>query len=405
MTVSKQAIGKIEQPNAADAGDPTASRWQPALAFGALVLLAFAYRASYLTASRWFSDEADYMVAVRMVRDGRSPYDRALYLGTPAFAYACAWAARWIGLFRVVLVIRVLNVVATAVIAWIASGWVRSTPRIRYATAALVLLAAPPLLDALRAGNLSPIVNALTLIVLLSWRRHPVAAGLALGVGLAIKPYALPLMPVLFAARLERPTRAHVIAPLTAGAAFLAALLASPSELWRMLARHQNFGVVSRSMSLQRPLYCLLGWGPTTTTILIAVTLAATIYVRLRPRSDGEVAHLAVLACILGLTRIWLHTLTLALPLICQVLAERTRRLAAVWQGPVANRKRLLMDLITSVALVFILFNCDTWVCMTILFPALPRWADGLFALLPLAALLALFRLGLTYEQSKRTAT
>jgi hypothetical protein len=63
------------------------------------------------------------------------------------------------------------------------------------------------------------------------------------------------------------------------------------------------------------------------------------------------------------------------------------------------------MDLITSVALVFILFNCDTWVCMTILFPALPRWADGLFALLPLAALLALFRLGLTYEQSKRTAT
>ena len=372
--------------------------------FGALLLLAFAYHANYLTAGSWLSDEAINMVAAQMVRDGRSPYDHAPYLSTPAFAYACAWAAGWIGLHPLAITLRVLNVVATAVVAWIASGWVRSTPLIRCATAALVLLAASPLLDALRAGNLSPIVNALTLTVLLSWRRYPVAAGLALGAGLVIKPYALLLMPVLCAARLKRPTRTHVIAPLTAGALFLAALLAFPSELWRMLAQHQNFGLDARSMSLQRALYCLLGWGPTTMTILIAVGVAAVVYVRLRPRSDGEVAHLAVLACILGLTRIWLHTLTPALPLICQVLAERARRVAASWQGPVANRKRSLMELVGSVALVTILFNCDTWVCIPILYSALPRWADGLFALLPLAALLALFRQGLTYE-SKPSAT
>jgi hypothetical protein len=367
-------------------------------------LLAFAYHASYLTARWWISDESGYMVAVQMVRDGRSPYDHPPYLGTPAFACACAWAAGWIGLHPVAFTIRVLNVVATAVVAWIASGWVRSTPHIRIATAVLVLFVASPLLDALGAGNISPIVNALTLIVLLSWRRHPVAAGLALGLGLVIKPYALLLMPVLFAARLERTTRAHLIAPLTAGAVFLAALLAYPSELWRMLAQHESFDLGLRSMSLQRPLYCLLGWAPTTTTILVAVTLVAVIHVRLRPRSDEEVAHLAVLACILGLTRIWLHTLTPALPLICVLLADRTRGLVAAWQGPAGNRKRALMDLFGSVALVVILFNCDTWVCMTILYSDLPRWADGLFALVPLAALLTLFRLGLTCEKSKRTA-
>jgi hypothetical protein len=403
-TMSRQATGETDEPPAAPAGDAAASRWQPAVAFAALLLLAFAYHAGYLAASGWLSDEVIFPVAVRMVLDGRSPYDQAVYLGTPTFAYACAWAARRIGLFQVALVVRALNVVATAVVAWMASRWVRSTLRIRCATAVLVLLAAPPLLDALRAGNPSPIVNALTLIVLVSWRRHPVAAGLALGVGLVIKPYALLLIPVLFAARLERPTRAHVIAPLTAGAVFLSALLAIPSEFWRMLAQHEGFNVEGRSMSLQRPLYCLIGWGPSTTTILIVVTLAAVIHVRLRQRSDGEVAHVAMLACILGLTRIWLHTLTLALPLVCQVLAERTRRLAAAWQGPVAIRKRLLMDLIGSVALVFILFNCDTWVCMTILYPALPRWADALFALLPLAALLALFWQGLRYEEAKRMA-
>jgi hypothetical protein len=405
LAVSKQATGKIDDARAAPAGDLTASRWQPAAAFAALLLLAFAYHASYLTARWWISDEGINMLAAQMVRDGRSPYDHAPYLGTPAFAHACAWAAGWIGLHPVAFALRILNLVATAVVAWLASGWVRTTPRIRFATAVLVLLGASPLLDALRAGNLSPIVNALTLIVLLSWRRHPVAAGLALGLGLAIKPYALLLMPVLFAARLERTTRAHLIAPLIAGAVFLAALLAYPSELWRMLAQHQSFGLSARSMSLQRPLYCLLGWGPTTVTILIAVTLVAVIYVRLRPRNDGEVAHLAVLACILGLTRIWLHTLTPALPLICVVLAERTRGLVAAWRGPVGNRKRALMDLTGSVALVVILFNCDTWVCMTFVYSDLPRWADGLFALLPLAALLMLFRMGLICERSKRAAT
>ena len=181
LTLSKQATGEIDEPQAAPAGDLTASRWQPAAAFAALLLLAFAYHASYLTARWWISDESGYMVAVQMVRDGRSPYDHPPYLGTPAFACACAWAAGWIGLHPVAFTIRVLNVVATAVVAWIASGWVRSTPHIRIATAVLVLFVASPLLDALGAGNISPIVNALTLIVLLSWRRHPVAAGLALG--------------------------------------------------------------------------------------------------------------------------------------------------------------------------------------------------------------------------------
>lgn len=364
-------------------------RWWLGLA--GLLIVAITAHFGDLTARHLLSDESLHVNAAAMVRAGQSAFDVPGYLGTPLFAHAISWLGNLIGAWPSVLAVRALNALAATAIAWLASAEVHGTPRVRWAVAALLVIAAPPLEEGLRAGNPSILANAATLLMVAIWSRRPVIAGLALGIGLAVKPYAVALLPVLLAARPGPPSHRNLTVGLIGGSVFALALLTLPSELARMLASHENMGVGLRSMSLQRMAVCFFGWGPRTSAVIVVVIAVAVVYTCWRRRSEREIAHIAILASLFALTRIWLHVLALTLPWACGVLADRLRGARAAWHCPPPARQRQILRLLLSTAVVIVLYNGDVFVALNIVTPTIPGWLDGIATLLPLVALVVLF--------------
>ena len=367
--------------------------WSAGLLFAALLAItAFRYQADLLFPS-YRSDEAIHATAIDLARQGRSPYDHPTYLGTPFFATACGAVARHAGLRPTIILLRVLNLLAVAGIAWIASGSAALRLGWRLSLAIFLAASAPPFLDAIGPGNLSPLAHVLTLIGILHWRDRPIRGGMVLGLGLAIKPYALLLVPIFFCARLSRPTPSRYIFPATATAVFGASLLAFPSATLRMLEQHEGFAVSLRSLSIQRVLVNLVGWGPSALTVLLAVGACAILISRRHPRSDGELVIFALFACALGTTRIWVHVLAPLLPNFVEGFAGRLRVLATSWKENHHRRNEAGLAVLKLAVPTVFLFTSDTWAALELPFPGLPSWAAGLGVLLPLACLILLPRL------------
>jgi Glycosyltransferase family 87 len=385
------STGEHASPRSTD----TAPRWATACALATLIALAFTVHASYLQSSVWRGDEGMYMGAIKKVLSGLSPFDHAAYLSPAIFAYAFAYLTVWTDLATTTIVIRVLNVLGAVALAWAASLWVRERSPWRWGVSAVLVAFAPPIVAGLGVGNVSTISNAAVVIALCLWRRRPFLAGLCLALALVVKPYGLAVLPVLFAARLHRPTRSQWITPCVAAVAFSASLMAFPADLVYMLKKHQAFPIYLHSLSIQRALYLLVGWGPSALAIFAPITLAGILWVRRRPRTDDEVAQLAILVSLLSVTRLWLHSLGIVLPLVCLVLSERARCLVSRWRETPTVRERALLRLLWSSVLMIVLFGCDEWVSISDLTQALPSGFSALLVLIPLVALVTLFRQGL----------
>lgn len=377
-----------------------APKWRTWLGFFAVVALAGAFHAKYLTVWHYLGDEVLHVNAAAAVRTGASAFSAHAYLGTGCFAHGFAWLARPFGLFPVAVAFRVLNLIAVATIAWLAAHESKASPRVRLLIAAALVVAAPPFGEGLRVGNLSLLVTALSLLALSHWTVAPVRAGLLLGAGLVIKPYALGFLPVLLVARLHPRSRANLVFAGVAGVIFAVGLFAFPAELVAMARSHEAMGVDLRSLSLQRIVFCFTGWGPRTSVILVAVLGAAALYTARATRTARAIAHIAVLASLLSITRIWLHVLAITLPWMVAVVAARMRALHDVWSELQARRLAMLR-LLGSVALILVLCNCDTFFALNILVPAIPHALDGLGTLIPFAALLLLFKQSLALSPAR----
>jgi hypothetical protein len=369
---------------------PTA-KWKTWLRFVAVLVLAGAFHAKYLIARHYLGDESLYVNAASLVQSGQSAFLAPAYLGTAFFAHIFARMAGMFGIFPVAVAFRLLNLLAVATIAWLAAIESKCSTNIRLVIAAALALAAPPLAEGLRVGNLSILVAALTLLALRYWGERPVCAGLLLGAGLVVKPYALGFLPVLLVARLRPRSRANLVFACVAGAIFAIGLCALPAELVAMAHSHEAMDVELRSLSLQRIAFCFTGWGPRTSVILLVVLGSAALYTARTTRTLREVGHIAVLASLLSITRIWLHVLAVTLPWAVVVVADRVRGLHAVWRESLRARRIATLRLLLSVALALVLYNCDAFFALSILVPAIPPLLDGVGTLIPFSALVIVF--------------
>lgn len=354
--------------------------------------MVFVWNRGYLLSAHSPSDEAVWLRVMALIKAGRSAYDDSVFLGTPFTAHAVAWFGMHLGVRPAIVGMRVLNLLGVAAIV-LQAGWAawRCTKSRVLGATGVVLLGAP-IHDALAAGNISPMISALTLASLSSWRRHPIAAGLLLGLGLAIKPYALLVLPIWLVARsLQGSARSARLAAVIGGSLLLASLMLLPSETARMVQQHEHYPNYLRSLSLQHLARVLVGWGPSTSQVLVVVLIPAIIWLRRRPRSDGQINLAALFAMTVGLTRIWVHTLAPLLPLICVLLVERGLWLAHAWRSP--ERAKSVLRLLGAALLVGVVFASDEWVAVSAMVPDLPRWIDGFLVAVPLLALFALFRL------------
>lgn len=333
-----------------------------------------------LLAGQPVEDEEIYAAAFERVASGTSPYAELEFYYLPPFAAAGAFLIAKIGLVETLYLLRFFNLLATAGIAWLATGCWRLSFTRRVLVAALYGALAPAVHLALAWGNLSPFAIACWLLAFLLWRRRPLLAGALYALAMLVKPIAA-LGIVLLA--LHRPrdpqeTRgmlSQLLCAATAAALLLAALLASP-YLEQFFGLSSGVPGAARSASLHRLLHCFSVDFPAV-FLLPAVALPALFLLRRRPRGEGELYLFAAVAGLFATPLVWSHTLLLTLPLQSTALAQAK-------EGFAVHRCLVEPLLVLAAALAIQLSNglggIETW----------PLPVQGFFVALPCFAPLAL---------------
>lgn len=333
-----------------------------------------------LFAGQPIEDEEIYAAAFERVASGASPYANLEFYYLPPFAAAGAFLFETIGLVPALYLLRFLNLVATAGIAWLATGCWRLSFVRRILVAAIYGALAPAVHLALAWGNLSPLAIACWLLAFLLWRRRPLVAGALYALAMLVKPIAA-LGVVLLA--LHRPAglagkkawRPQLLCTGMAAVLILAALAASP-HLPAFFGLAQGIPEAARSASLHRLLHCFAIDFPAV-FLLPAVALPAILLLRRRPRGEGELYLFAAIAGLFATPLVWSHTLLLTLPLQSVALAQARERY-------LRHRRSVEPLLVLTAVLAIQLSNglggVETW----------PLPVQGLFVLLPCFAPLGL---------------
>ncbi|MDH3254042.1 MAG: glycosyltransferase 87 family protein, partial [Acidobacteriota bacterium] len=157
-------------------------------------------------------DEQVYLRAAQHLGLGESPYDEPGYFYPPPIATFVLAASARLGEIGALQLLRALSLAGLTLAVWLSLLAISCPWWMRLAAGAAYITLAPAVEIATALGNAAGIAAGLVLVGLFSWRRRPLLAGVALGIGLAFKPVA-PLAPLLLA--LHRPTdstRNHLIA-------------------------------------------------------------------------------------------------------------------------------------------------------------------------------------------------
>lgn len=278
-------------------------------------------------------DDVAYLCAARAVANGNSPYACNRYIYPPLLAELEAAASHVVSEQTVQSGLRALNVAASLwLVLFALSHW--TDDRWRRALAAAVLLWwSPNIADALCHGNLGPLVCALLIWSLSRWNLQPVAAGLALGLSLALKPLG-PAAWLLIAA--HRPESGRGVPQLKAAAiaALTAAVLCLPGREWlpELAAHTQSYPEALHNVSLQRVAHFLgLSIAPPWQILLVCVS--ALIYARRAPRSPATLMHLGCASVLLAQPIVWSHTLLLIYPALAAAIGRATSADSATKQA------------------------------------------------------------------------
>lgn len=330
-------------------------------------------------------DETAYLVGVRAAAAGGSPYETpdraALTPYPPTFHAGLVFLVGRLGEDGTLRTLRALNALGAIALLGLSArlGGLGDAGRVVFAGLALL---SPPFHRAADLGNLSPLASALTLVLLVGWKRVPLAAGLAGAAQLLLKPTGAAAVPLLL--RKERRALAAVaVCVAVAGAA----LLASP-HLGSFLAARKGYVSAADSVgsaSLGRA-GALLGLAIPDTLLFAAVAVAGAVVAwRTRP-GPRALAVLGAWTSVVSLPRVWEHTFVLASPAIA--ILVRASWLAWRAAPPGARRPALATGLARTAGATLLLGShawAESW-------DGVPRPVLALATLVPLLAFTALSR-------------
>src|SRR5215471_21317156 len=160
-------------------------RW---LAWGLTLAVAALWYAFPLFRTAHLADENAYFQGFALSMGGASPYGAARFVYLPIFARAGALSVDYFGERATTLLIRLVNLVGACVLVRQSVALTPLGERARTLLALAVLLGFRPFLQSFEVGNLSPLAAAATVVGLILAARRPVAAGLLLAAGCAVKP-------------------------------------------------------------------------------------------------------------------------------------------------------------------------------------------------------------------------
>jgi hypothetical protein len=342
-----------------------------------LVLTALWRWSATVTAPTVLPDEQVYLRAARHVEAGRSPYTEIGYFYPPPIASLVHAAAQHVGEIGALQLLRGMSLVGLTMAVWLSLLAVSWPTYARALTGILFLALAPAVRIATTLGNAAGLAAGLVLIGLLSWQRRSAAGGVALGLGLAIKPIA-PLAPLLLAFhRPQGANRRHQVSALASIAAMAVACLSGIRYLPGLLANargHNN----PYNFSLQRVLSSF-GLELPAVLILVIVAVVALLISRRWPLTQSDLLTVTVTASLVGLPILWAHSLLLLLPV--QLLAiDRCTRALREWQS--LTRRQYVEVILATLALVSTLLSHATGTTHGV-----PDWGSAIIRMVPLASI------------------
>ena len=297
----------------------------------------------------WTPDGMQYQTGIDLVRNGRSPYEQAVFPYPPTIAVLGAWIAGILGNDRFLTLFRYVNFLGGCAAVWGSVLLIRTTGLLKLLIALLGIAFLPALGDGLETDNLSTLAAGLSIMGLAFWQRLPVLMGIVLGFGLALKPIALAGLFALAAHRNPLFRRNRLATSLAAfGSAGLLVLLepsALPSALFQPSVQSAvtDWASAVQNVSLFRVMSSF-GFLVPPIHILLAVVLVTVVYVRTRPLNLVQFLCVALASSLLSLPIVWQHTLLLITPVafIATALAfedfMKTRKKA---KGPGGRNQRL----------------------------------------------------------------
>jgi hypothetical protein len=319
-------------------------------------------------------DESVYVNAARHLEAGRSPYAEPTYFYPPPVATFVQRVSPHLG---EVGALRILRAAALAGIVLTVLLSLRCVPwhwLIQLTIGVLFIWFAPAVRLATELGNVAGLAIGLALFGLIAWNQRPVVAGLALGIGLAIKPVA-PLAPLLLALhRPAEPTRRHLVTTIVAAAAGIAACASGLRYLPDLLgnADHPtnpyNFSVqkVLTEAGLQVP----------SLSILLLAGVAALLFMRRQGTDQHDFLNVTVTSSLIALPILWALSLLLILPI--QLLAlNRCGCVMGAWR--VSTRRDRLELVVAVLAILSTVFSHAVGTTFGI-----PPWGSAIIRIVPL---------------------
>jgi len=263
------------------------------------------------------------------VSEGRSPYQEPGFLYAPPFSTAGAVLQGVLGERRLLLFLRHLNLAGACAAVWVSVLILRWPLAVRLLAAGVTVGLSPLVGNGLFLGNISLLVSALTLAGLQAAERRPVAAGVLLGSGLALKPLALPALALLALSRPPAGTgRARRVAALAGLVAAAGWLLLGLQHLAEMRSRAGGMPRPAHNVSLARALYCF-GLEPPPAVLFGLVVAVGAAYVARRRLAGPELTVVAATVSLLALPIIWPHTFVLTYPVQARALERGVESLRA----------------------------------------------------------------------------
>jgi hypothetical protein len=293
----------------------------------------------YFTWPMPLNDEMTYFRAATSLAGGHSPY-RPGYLYPMLPAILSVAAIRHLGVAGWTLMLRLLNDIGGATIAWLSVCWLSWRWWKRLALGAALAVLSPIVHFAIFTANISLFVGALVTIGLLTWPRRPATGGLLLGLSVGLKPFAPGAIAAL---GLHRPQDKHRLgAWISAGiaAAVGAVLLAGipgSSQLFRL--HIDRMDPLARTVSLHRFAH-LLGWGDHLLLVSVVLLGIALWLIRRGPLNVGELYAAATATALATTPIVWAHTMIITLPVQVLAMTRSIHRLRQATESGLTRRRR-----------------------------------------------------------------